>query len=145
MIVLKKWAGYFMAYVLWAAFIALGFLWLVLARTGLYGLLQAYYVKGNYQRGNELQFVDRIFFLAAGLILLISYIVVEQYFRHGAQRGRMIGRALRVIGVELVVFFSAHFSYAYLTGFNSTAILGLAIEILAGGLMAFFGFRTPVK
>jgi uncharacterized protein YacL len=142
---LKKWLKYSFAYIGWIVFIALGFLFLVLGRTSFSGLLNAYYVQGKYQRSVEVQFIDRVFFLIVAFALLISMIVVEEYFKNGVKRERLPGRIFRVMGIEILLVFIAHFALVFPAGFPPLTIFLLLAELIAGAAMAWFGFRLPVK
>ena len=142
---LRKSAKYILAYAMWIIFIALGFLSLWMGRLAITGLLQTFYIKGNFQHLKEVQFLDQVYVLITAITLLIFMIIVEEYFRTGVQKNRLSRRAFRAFGIELILVFITHTAFTYLTGFGPLAIAMLALELIAGCLMIWFGYRIPVK
>lgn len=143
--ILRKSVKYIVAYAMWIIFIVLGFLSLWLGRLALTGLLQTLYIKSNYQRLKEVQFLDQVYILITAITLLIFMIVVEEYFRTGVQKNRLSGRVFRAFGIELILIFITHSAFTYLTGFTPLAIILLVVELIAGSLMIWFGYRIPIK
>lgn len=142
---IQKPIQYLIAYTTWIIFIALGTLTIFLGRSGVTGLLTLYYVQEKFQRRMEVQFIDRVILLVPAFGLLIAFIVVEQYFRHGVQRGTIFRRILRVMGIEILGLFGAHLAYVALTSFPPEGILALVIEFIVGAGMVVVSSRMPDK
>ena len=141
----KNWLSYFIAYAVWVIFIGLGFIILIVGRNSFTGLLTKYYAQGKFQPTMEVQFLDKVFLLVVAFALLIFMIVVEEYFRNGAQLSRLTGRILRVMGIELLFVFAAHLAYAFLTLFSVGTMVMLGVELTAALLMTWFGFKRQAK
>ena len=143
MIMIKNWIKYILAYGLWMVFTLVGILFLMVSRNSLIGLLEIYYVRGNFQRGMEVQFLDKAYLLVVAFAILIIMIVVEEYFKHGAQRGDLAKRIFKVFGFEILFMFFASLASGILVGFNSLIWLLLVGEFVASIAMIYFGIKLP--
>lgn len=126
---------------MWAVFIGLGLLFVIVSRSSLADLLRLYYAQDNFQRGMQVQLIDRVYFLVSAFILLILMIVVEEYFKNGARKNKLAQRIARVFGFEIFFIFLANVTTAYLMGFSSLVILALILEFLISCGLLWFGYK----
>lgn len=138
----KPVASYIFAYLMWAVFIGLGVIFIIISRNSLGSYLSRYYTGGNFQRGMEAQMIDRVYFLVLAFALLILYIVVEEYFRNGVANHTLGRRLARVFGFQLLFFFLANAAAAYLAGFSILIVAALILEIAISALLLWYGYRT---
>lgn len=143
----KIWIKYIIAYGMWIVFTLVGILFIIMSRTSLLGLLNLYYVPketmGQFQRGMEAQFLDKAYLLVVALTVLILVIVVEEYFKHGVQRGDLAKRIFKVFGPEMLCIFAASLASAFLVGFSPLIWLALIAELVAGIIMVYLGIKLP--
>jgi hypothetical protein len=141
----QNWAKYLIAYGMWAVFILLGILFLVVSRNSLGEYLNSYYIQGNFQHGKEAQFINQAYFLIISIVLLIVVIVVEEYFKNGARKDKLASRVARVIGIEILVICAVSTANAFMLGFSPLILLMLVGELALGAALVWFGFKVQKK
>jgi len=143
----KLWVKYVIAYGMWIVFTLAGIWFVIFSRNSFIGLLNLYYVQeeglGKFQRGMEVQFLDKVYLLVVAFAVLILMIVVEEYFKRGAQRGDLAKRIFMVFGREMLFIFAASLASAFLLGFSPLIWLLLAGEFLASIIMIYLGIKLP--
>ena len=139
----KIWIKYFIAYGMWFVFTLVGLFFLIVSRNSLMELLKRYYVQDKFQRGMEVQFFDKAYLLVVAFAILILMIVVEEYFKHGVQKGELAKRIFKVFGPEILLMFAASLASAYLVGFSTLIWLALGVQLVAGILMIYLGIKLP--
>lgn len=143
----KIWIHYLIAYLMWFIFFLLGVLFLLVSRQGVLGIL-GNYSRGNLQRIMEAQLIDKAYLLVVGLALLILMIVVEDYFKKGAQKGLLAVRIPKVMGLEILFLFGAHLLLVILGLLGTLSglqLLLMAIEFLGGVCLLWFGVKPRGK
>lgn len=140
-----QWIKYGLAYILWAVFIALGLLILIVSRTSLTTYLRLNYALNNFQRGKQVELIDQYFFLVAGLILVVVMIVVEEYFKNGARKNILGRRVARVFGIEIFFFMLASIASAYLIGFSTLVTVELVFLFLLSCVLLWFGYKNSPR
>jgi len=140
-----QWIKFGFAYILWAVFIALGLLILVVSRTSLTTFLRLNYSLNNFQRGKQVELIDQAYFLIMGLILVVLMIVVEEYFKNGARKNVLTRRLARVFGIEIFFFFLASVASAYLVGFSTLVTAELVFLFLLSCVLLMFGYKNPPR
>lgn len=138
----KDWMKFLLAYGLWFVFILVGLLILIVSRNGVIALLNVIGPKDSLDWPNQAKFIDRAYFLTAGIALLILMILVEEYFKKGVTNGQLARRAYRSFGIEVIFLFAATFLMAYLIGFSPLIILALAGLLLAGIVLIWLSARS---
>ncbi|MDO8970632.1 MAG: hypothetical protein Q7U74_08090 [Saprospiraceae bacterium] len=141
----KLWVKYLIAYGMWAVFILLGVLFLVVSRNSLSEYLNSYYIQDSFQRGKEAQLINQAYFLVFGIILFILTIVVEEYFKIGARKDQLTRRIAWVIGIEILVICAVSLANAVMLGFSTLVTLALVIELAMGVFLVWFGFKVQKK
>ena len=139
----KLWVKYIIAYTLWMVFTIVGLLFLMVSRNSLVGLFNLYYVQDKFQRRMEIQFLDKIYLMVVAFAILILMIIVEEYFKHGAQRGDLLKRICKVFGIEILFMFAASMASAYLVGFSGLVWLLLAVELAVSIGLTYLGIKLP--
>ena len=137
----KLWGKYLIAYGMWAVFILLGILFLVVSRNSLSDYLNGYYIQDNFQRGKEAQFINQVFFLVFGIVLFIFTIMVEEYFKNGARKDLLGHRIARVMGIEILLICAVSFANAAMNGFSTLVSLVLVLELAVGVFLVWLGFK----
>jgi len=140
-----QWIKFGFAYILWAVFIALGLLILVVSRTSLTTFLRLNYSLNNFQRGKQVELIDQAYFLIMGLILVVLMIVVEEYFKNGARKNVLTRRLARVFGIEIFFFFLASVASVYLVGFSTLVTAELVFLFLLSCVLLMFGYKNPPR
>ncbi len=138
----KSWLNTLAAYGAWAVFILLGIFFLITSRNSLGSYLDVYY-ENSFQRIKEANFINQVFFLIGGLILIVVMIVVEEYFKNGAHKGLLLKRSARVFGVEILFIGAASAVPPLIAGFSPLISLVLALELTIGLLFVWYGYKTP--
>jgi hypothetical protein len=141
----NNWGKMLIAYGMWAVFIFLGIIFLVVSRNSLSSYLDAYYIQGIFQRGKEAQFINQAYFFVFGMALLILMIVVEEYFKNGARKNKLARRIARVMGIEMLFIFAASAANMALMGYSLLLTLVLVAELALAALLIWFGFKIPRK
>ena len=137
----KQWIQYVIVYVMWAVFMGLGLLFLIVSRTSLTTFLRLNYALENFQRGKQVQLIDQVYFLILGLVLVILMIVVEEYFKNGAKKNRLGLRLARVFGIEFFFVFLASVASAYLVGFSALVTIVMVSLFILSCVLLWFGYR----
>jgi hypothetical protein len=137
---------YFAAYTMWLVSF---FLWLwtmFIGRSLLMGMLATTVSPGATQQGRMVQLIDRFYLLFMGLAWLVLMIVVENYFRRGAQKGEVWRRIGKVIGPQLLLAFAVDLGLALFTGAASQPVTRWLILLLEFGLgvgLVILGMKAP--
>ena len=96
-------AGWIAAYGLWVLSVAIGIaLYLVSRQTA--GIVMV--VAGADELVRTA--VDRFFLFFAAIALIVVIVFLEHYYRTGYLKGRLLTRAARVVGIELLVLAALH-------------------------------------
>ena len=127
---------------MWAVSIIMGLFFLLLSRDSLFGLLQVYFVQGGYQRGAEAKFMNQVYLLVMGFVVLIAMIIVEEYFKVGVQKGKLLKRVAKIMGIEILLIFAAHVASSVLMGFSFLVVLVLVLELGVGVGLTWFGVKS---
>ncbi len=148
MLKVKTWTTYIASYVMWIVSFLL-WLWLMfIGRNLLTGLLAATVSPGATQQARMVQLLDRVYMLVMGLIWLVLMLVVENYFRRGAQKGDLWRRIGRVIGPQVLLIFAVDLGLILFTGAAyqpATRWLLLALEIVLGVGFILLGMKGPLS
>lgn len=147
---IKNLTTYAIAYAMWIASFLLWVLFMFLSRTAILDILGTFYVQGGteigrFQRGKEVQFIDRAYLVGTGLIWLVLMIVVESYFRNGAEKGDLARRIGRIVGPELLLIFASDLTLAFVNGLGLlpwTRWLILLGELVLGGIGLWLAFKA---
>lgn len=136
----RKGAGYAIAYLMWFAAIALGGWLAYLSLFALQGVLGRY-AGESLTRAWQADFLNKVFAIALGLLLLAGIIVVEEYLKRGVERGELRRRLARVFGVELLLVFAADLCLMGLQGGSLwLRWLILGSELVAGAALVLYGW-----
>ncbi len=143
----KRWLEYVLFYLLWTVLIAMGFWFLILSReTFLTGA--AYYAGDSFTRGWQTRFFDKVFFLSAGIAVLIYFYATEGYLRAGIEKHDMLRRFFKASGWMVLAIFVADFMLLALQQFAGGVWLRwviLAAELGLGVALTWVGRRKPAK
>jgi hypothetical protein len=141
----RRWVDYIPAYLAWAVVAALGVWFMLISRNSFLGVLSAVYVKDSIQRAWQVRFLDKVYFIAVGLLWTIVVVITEAYFRRGAGRPDLGQRIAKVVGIELLLIFGADVVLLILQGFNVNVWQRWLIVIseLALGIAATRFARRP--
>ncbi len=130
---------YLSAYFLWVLDLALTFWLILISRTVFLGIFSLFYKPGAWAYSHRVDLVDKAFLLILGLGWLVFMIVVESYFRVGAQHDDLPKRFARVTGPILLIMFGVDLILFWLQGvgggdwlrwFILAAELGIGIALL---------------
>ncbi|MEJ5311073.1 MAG: hypothetical protein WHX52_15020 [Anaerolineae bacterium] len=143
----KHWLSYVVFYLLWTVLIALGFWFLILSREAfLTGA--AYYAGDSFTRGWQTRFFDKVFFLSAGIAVLVFFYGTEGYLRAGIEKHDLLRRFFKAAGWMLLVIFVTDFILLALQQFAGGVWLRwviLAAELGLGVALSWAGRRKPAK
>jgi len=138
-----RWLEYVWFYLLWTVLIAMGFWFLILSReTFLTGA--AYYAGDSFTRGWQTRFFDKVFFLSAGIAVLVYFYATEGYLRAGIEKHDMLRRFSKTSGWMLLVIFVTDFILLALQQFAGGVWLRwivLATELSLGVALSWLGRR----
>jgi hypothetical protein len=142
----RRWVDYIPAYLGWAVVAALGVWFMLISRNSFLGVMSAVYVRDSIQRAWQVRFLDKVYFIAVGMLWTIVAVITEAYFRKGAGRPGLGQRIAKVIGIELLLIFGADVILLILQGFNVNIWQRWLIVIseLALGVAAARFARRPV-
>ena len=142
----RRWVDYIPAYLAWAVVAALGVWFMLISRNSFLGVLSAVYVRDSIQRAWQVRFLDKVYFIAVGLLWTIVVVITEAYFRRGAGRPDLGQRIAKVLGIELLLIFGADVVLLILQGFNVNVWQRWLIMVgeLALGIAATRFARRPV-
>jgi len=142
----RRWVDYIPAYLGWAVVSVLGVWFMLISRSSFLGVLSAVYVRDSIQRAWQVRFLDKVYFIALGLLWTAVVIITEAYFRKGAGRPGLGQRIAKIVGIELLLIFGADVVLLILQGFNVNIWQRWAIMIgeLALGIAVTRFARRPV-
>ncbi|MCD6284316.1 MAG: hypothetical protein J7M39_00190 [Anaerolineae bacterium] len=142
----RRWVDYIPAYLGWAVVAALGVWLMLISRNSFLGVLSAVYVRDSIQRAWQVRFLDKVYFIAVGMLWTIVAVITEAYFRRGAGRPGLGQRIAKVVGIELLLIFGADLLLLILQGFNVGMWQRWLIVLgeLALGIAATVFARRPV-
>lgn len=98
----KTWLSHILVYLLWIVLVALGFWFLILSRE-VFLSAATYYAGDSITRGWQTRFYDKVFFLVAGLLVLIFIYVTENYLREGIAKHAVLRRFAKTVGWVLLL------------------------------------------
>ncbi len=135
-------------YVLWIADLALALWFAYLCRQDVLVFFAQLYFKGKWSQEKQVV-VDRTFTILLGLGWLVFMIIVEEYFRVGAQKGILWPRFTRVTGYLALAVFGANLILFWLQGVGRNEWLPwiiLAAELAVGiALITLKRNKVPSK
>ena len=114
----RRWVHFIPAYLGWVVVMALGVWFMLISRNSFLGVLSAVYIRDSIQRAWQVRFLDKVYFIAAGMLWTILAVITEAYFRKGAGRPGLGQRIAKVVGIELLLIFGADLLLLILQGFN---------------------------
>lgn len=130
---MKKVFNQAIAYILWIANITLALWFAYLCRQDVLVFFAQLYFKGKWSQEKQLV-VDRAFTTILGLGWLAFMIIVEEYYRIGAQKGVLWPRFTRVTGALALAVFVANLILFWLQGIHSNEWLSWIILVVELGI-----------
>jgi hypothetical protein len=138
----RRWVDFIPAYLGWAVVSALGVWFMLVSRNSFLGVLTTVYVKDSIQRAWQVRFLDKVYFVALGLLWCVLAVISEAHFRNGAGRPDLWQRIAKFVGIELLLIFGTDFILMILHGFAGTTwsrwlivagelVLGIAAIVFA--------------
>ncbi len=143
----NSWINYIIAYAMWMVFTLVGFVFLLISRQDILGILYNNSHE-NYLRTMQAQLIDKVYLLVVGLAIFVLSIFVEEYFKKGVKKGILLIRVSKVMGLETLFLFVAHLMLVVLGLIGAVSglqILLMAIEFLIGAGLFWIGIRPRVK
>ena len=142
----RRWVDFIPAYLGWVVVMALGVWFMLISRNSFLGVLSAVYVKDSIERAWQVRFLDKVYFIAVGMLWTVVAVITEAHFRRGAGRPDLWQRIAKVIGIELLLIFGADVVLLILRGLNVSMWQRWLILIgeLALGIAATLFARRPV-
>ena len=142
------WIRHLLAYLAWAAVLALGIWVLLLSRDAVLGVVATLTADtpSVVARTWRLTAVERFYVIAAGLVWLAMMVAVEFYFRNGIHHGQLRQRFARVFGAEMLVLFVSDAVLFVVQGLGTVVWLRwviLGAELVLGVLAAELGRSAP--
>ena len=131
----RTWPSYVLVYVMWVVTLALGIWVLLVSRDAIIGVASSIFVEASSARRWRISAVEKYFALGAGFVWLALMVFTELYFRNGVDRGQLIPRIARVLGLELIALFLFDAILFITQGLPSDAWvrwLLLVVELAAG-------------
>ncbi len=144
---IEEWGKQIKVFFAWLVVSVLGFWIFVVLREAILSLLSAFYVGESARRAWRVRFLDRAYFIVAGLIYLIFIFAIDGYLRDGLSRRDVLRRLARVIGIQLLVLFPLDL-ITYFVGRSFLEQFGVVlpiVEILAGGALLFYSIKAKPK
>lgn len=143
----KRWLTYVLFYLLWTVLIAMGFWFLIISReVALTALF--YYAGDDFVPRMQARFLDKAYFLSAGIAVLVFFYATEGYLRAGIEKHDMLRRFFKTAGWVLLVIFVTDFTLLALQQFTGGVWLRwmiLAAELGLGVALTWAGRRKPAK
>ncbi len=102
--------------VLWIVDLALAFWLFYFIRTAYLDIFALFYKQGHTQYAHLVDFLDKAFIILLGLTWLALMVIVEEYFRAGAQKGDELKRFARITGPLLLCIFAVDLLIFWLQG-----------------------------
>lgn len=127
--------NYIIPYGMWLVFFVLGVEFVFISHQGFLALLYIFFSQGNAYLTMAGQLLDKMYFLVAGVGLIILVIMVIDYFEKGVEKKLLTVRIARVMGLELLFLFGAHFlliSLGLLRSMSAVQIMLIVAEFLGG-------------
>jgi len=142
----RRWVDFIPAYLGWVVVMALGVWFMLISRNSFLGVLSAVYIRDSIQRAWQVRFLDKVYFVAVGLVWTVVTVITEAHFRKGAGRPDLGQRMAKVVGIELLLIFGADVILLILQSFNANVWQRWLILIseLALGIAATRFARRPV-
>jgi hypothetical protein len=103
--------GWIGVYGFWILAVALGLLFFLVSRQSLAIVMEAFGVADTARVA-----IDRFFMLFVALVIVVLIVFLEHHFRVGREKGRLLSRAARAIGTELLVLMVFQLAPALLLG-----------------------------
>ena len=141
----NRWLQVIGMYLLWAIIIALGF-WLLLVSREAFLTGASFYVGDDIVRGWQVRFLDKAFFIAAGVFVVVLFAAAEGYLRGGLEKQDLLKRFAKVTGVELLIIFAFDLLLALMQGAMAGSLVRWAlvlVELAAGVALFLMGRATP--
>lgn len=144
----RKIFDYFIAYVLWVVTLGLGIWLILLSREALEAFLGGYYIKGENQFMliRQARFLDIAIPFVLWLLWFAFLIIIEEYYRKGAEKRLIWWRFARVTGWLLVLIFIVDLIQVLLVGAMVAGWLRwllVTLELLVGVALLIFSRSKP--
>ena len=128
----------------WLVVSALGAWIFVVTREAMLSLLTTFYVRDSAPRAWRVRFLDRAYFIIAGLAYLVFIFAIDGYLRDGLPKRDVLRRLARVLGIQLLALFPLDLTTYLLQRslLGEWAIVVLVVEILGGAALLFYSNRA---
>ncbi len=139
------WFSKVVIFLLWVIVCALGAWALIIVRHALIGGLAVYYVQDSYPRAWQVRFIDRAYYVIAGLTYLIFIFAIEGYLKDGLPKHDVFRRFARTAGIEALLLFVGDLftSLIQKTLLGRVSIILTVVELVVGG--ALFAYSIVSK
>jgi hypothetical protein len=120
---------------MWLVFFGLGVAFVLISHQGFLALLYIFFSQGNAYLTMAGQLLDKLYFLVAGVGLMILVVKVVDYFEKGVEKKLLTARIAWVMGLELLFLFGAHLlliSLGLLSSMSALQIVLIIAEFLGG-------------
>jgi hypothetical protein len=144
---IEEWGKQIKVFFAWLVVSVLGFWIFVVLREAILSLLSAFYVGESARRAWRVRFLDRAYFIIAGLAYLVFIFAIDGYLRDGVQRRDVLRRWARVLGIQLLVLFPLDLT-AYFLGRSFLEQFGVALlvlELVVGGGLLVYSIKVKPK
>jgi hypothetical protein len=141
---IEAWGKQIKIFIAWLLVSALGAWLFVVTREAMLSVLSTFYVGDSARRAWRVRFVDRVYFIIAGLIYLIFIFAIDGYLRDGLPKHDVLRRLARVLGIQLLALFPLDLTTYLLQRslLGQWAIVVLVVEILGGAAFLFYSVRA---
>ncbi len=141
---IEAWGKQIKIFIAWLVVSALGAWIFVITREAMLSVLSTFYVRESAPRAWRVRFLDRAYFIVAGLAYMVFIFAIDGYLRGGLPKRDVLRRLARVLGIQLLVLFP----FDLTTYLLQRSLLGqwgevvLVIEILGGAALLFYSVRA---
>jgi hypothetical protein len=127
-------------FLLWALTSVAAFWLMIISREVLTVGFAAFYVKDSMRRAWQIRFVDRMYFIIAGLAVLVFIYIIEGYLTDGIEKDDIFRRFARVVGIELLLLFVCDLTLLLIRGWRTPWQLDVVLggELLIGAGMTAY-------
>lgn len=128
----KKGIDAILFYVFWLVSLALGAWFVIIAREAFETFLGRYFIKGPDQFTviRQARFWDLVVSVVLWILWFAMMIIVEEYYRRGAEKNVMWRRFARVTAILLILIFIASLSQNLMLGFAVVGWLPWLLSVL---------------
>lgn len=128
----KKGIDAILFYVFWLVSLALGAWFVIIAREAFETFLGRYFIKSPDQFTviRQARFWDLVVSVVLWILWFAMMIIVEEYYRRGAEKNVMWRRFARVTAILLILIFIASLSQNLMLGFAVVGLLPWLLSVL---------------